>query len=443
MVKQFFDIKRYKKSMTSELILLLGISILLSIVFFVAVYFSGKGILDFYFEDSQYLKHVEDKRASELQKYVSENSISTTDTKLLTEWIQERGIPLVTISRNRELLYDSTYTARNPIDQTDSQYLHTTWQYFHKIKFADGSADVLIYEGFEEKYYVILLVISILLSVILMLFLFMKGIQKYINYIRLLKDEIDLIGGGCLTHSIKVQGDDELASLAAGLDHMRFSLLKTHDMEEKMRVAEEELVTGMSHDLRTPLTGLMTYIEIMRKQEENGQKIEGKYLNKAFEKALQMRTLSDQLFEYFLAKRGQEIELEPPKEWNSVIGDYLSEFVYLIQNEGFLVEYKTLENMEHTVSINNDFIGRIFDNLFSNIKKYGDKNMPVVINIMLINKEIGIRIENTIGSNTQYSGSGIGINNINFMMKKMNGRFETNKTKKKYYCTIWFPIIDD
>ena len=191
------------------------------------------------------------------------------------------------------------------------------------------------------------------------------------------------------------------------------------------------------------LTGLMTYIEIMRKQEENGQKIEGKYLNKAFEKALQMRTLSDQLFEYFLAKRGQEIELEPPKELNSVIGDYISELVYLLQNESFLVEYKSLENMEHKVSINNDFTGRIFDNLFSNIKKYGDKNMPVVIDIIHINKEIGVRIENTRGSDTQYSGSGIGIKNINFMMKKMNGRFETNKTKKKYYCTLWFPIIDD
>lgn len=56
---------------------------------------------------------------------------------------------------------------------------------------------------------------------------------------------------------------------------------------------------GMSHDLRTPLTGLMAYLEILKKQQKEGA-VTQEYINKAFDRVLQIRDLSEQMFEYFL-----------------------------------------------------------------------------------------------------------------------------------------------
>lgn len=55
----------------------------------------------------------------------------------------------------------------------------------------------------------------------------------------------------------------------------------------------------MSHDLRTPLTGLMAYLEILKKQQKEGA-VTQEYINKAFDRVLQIRDLSEQMFEYFL-----------------------------------------------------------------------------------------------------------------------------------------------
>lgn len=432
---------KYRKSLTGEMMLLLCKSMVIAVFFFALFYFGSKTILDFYFEDSDYLKRVENKRIEEFQKYITQNNISTKDTTLLTDWIHERNIPLVTISRKRELLYDSTYMARTPIGKTDADYLHKSWQYFHTVEFADGTADVLIYEGYEEKYYISVLVLSILLSVVVMLIIFVQGMKKRVIYIKALKEEIDMIGGGCLTHSIVIQGEDELAGLADGLNKMRMSLLETQEMEEKLRIAEEELVTGMSHDLRTPLTGLMTYLEIMRKQDENGEKIERKYIEKSFDKAVQMRTLSNQMFEYFLAKREQNILLNPPADWQSVTGDYLSEFVCSMQKAGLVVEYKNPGDVCAKIAINDDFWGRIFDNIISNFEKYADPSIPVKLNILFEEKWFGIRIENKIIDDwKEKRGNNIGMKNVCFMMKKMNGQCETQIHDGKYIVILWLPI---
>ena len=106
-----------------------------------------------------------------------------------------------------------------------------------------------------------------------------------------------------------------------------------------MRVAQDKLVLGMAHDLRTPLTGLMTYIEILRKQENEG-KVSREYIDKAFDKIFQIRALSDQMFEYFFVFSKEKIDLESAEEVESAFGDYMSELLALLDYVGFSVNAK-------------------------------------------------------------------------------------------------------
>lgn len=67
----------------------------------------------------------------------------------------------------------------------------------------------------------------------------------------------------------------------------------------------------MAHDLRTSLTGLITFLEIVRKQDSQKDNIT--YLEKAYDKSLQIRSLSDQLFDFFLINSEKQICMEEPE----------------------------------------------------------------------------------------------------------------------------------
>ena len=99
--------------------------------------------------------------------------------------------------------------------------------------------------------------------------IFSYEMQEDLKYIQCLKEEVDVISKGNLQEHVTVTGNDELAQLAGGLERMRQTLIQKEQSEQELRAAQEKLVLGMSHDLRTPLTGLMTYLEILKKQQKN------------------------------------------------------------------------------------------------------------------------------------------------------------------------------
>mgnify|MGYP002226093174 FL=1 len=84
------------------------------------------------------------------------------------------------------------------------------------------------------------------------------------KYIVQLSEEIQAMEGGDLDHPITVQGSDELTTLASSLDSMRLTLRQQHEDEAAAAAKVKNLITEMSHDLRTPLTTLLLYTEILR-----------------------------------------------------------------------------------------------------------------------------------------------------------------------------------
>lgn len=429
------------KTLSQKMFGLLCLGLFAAVVIFLILHFTSQFLLDYYFDNSNYLKQVERERIADLQQYVTKNHVSAMDADKLAEWSGNRDVDYFIISRRRELLFDSSYMARVPIGKTDGDYLHYTWQYMYTVTFEDGDADVLIYEGFESKYYVIVLIGCILAGVLVLLFILIRGVQKEVRYIQELREEVDLIKGGYLEHSIDVKGQDELAQLAYGLNQMRLSLKETNEREEDMKVAEDELITGMSHDLRTPLTGLMTYLEILRQEESKQGKVSREYIDKAYDKSLQIRNLANQLFDFFLARKEGRLELEPPENIESIFSDYLSEMTGLLESSGFQVNMDALEWKSFQVRVNLDYISRIMNNILSNIQKYAEPNTEICLETSYETNRVGIAIKNEIKSQeSNIEGNGIGIKNVEFMMQKMNGECMTEIKEKDYRIILWFKI---
>ncbi len=419
--------------------LLRGLAAGIFIILF--LYLGSLNLLQHYFCFSGYFRDEEVNRIKELQRYVADNRISAADSRKLKKWAKERNILEFTISREEWLVFNFSYTEE--VSPGSIEINRQGWKSYYTVIFQDGKADVYIYEGYDKKYYYALFVVSVIAGVAVCIGIFIFGIREDITYIQQLKKEIDIISVGNLDKSVTIKGNDEISQLAYGLDQMRQKLNEKKQLENELRTAQEKLVLGMSHDLRTPLTGLITYMEILKKQEQEGR-ASREYIDKAYDKIFLIKNLSDQMFEYFFIDSHKEDILEAPEEVSSAIGDYLSELCAMLEYSGFLADIQYLEWRPVLIQVNIDYIGRIINNIISNLEKYGDKKQDVQIGIIYRQDWICVYIENGIAVPGSYvEGTGIGLRNIALMMKQMGGKSEKQINEKTFVLKLYFPVYKE
>lgn len=432
--------KFWSKTLTRKMIRLLFLGFAVAAVIFLIIFCIGNALLTEYFSRSDFIYNAESAYIKELSTFVQRENIAATDTSRIGEWAHKKGISHFTISRNRVLIYDSTYSDSVILGQTEAESLHYNWQYFHSVTFSDGAADVYIYANYEMKYYLIFYMFDIILCVFIWMSLFAFGTRKEVKYIQHLSRVVAQIELGTLDSEIVIKGKDELGALASGLNQMRLALIEKEENENQLKAAQDKLVLGMSHDLRTPLTGLMAFLEIARKQKSLEEC--DNYIEKAYTKAGQIRDLSNQLFEFFLVNSEQPIKLEIPENVEYALGEYLSELCVLLEMDGYHVSIDHLYWEPVQTQICTDYAGRIIDNLVSNIKKYADPNTPVILSAEYNASYASITIQNKSAQPNQYvHGTGIGVKNIHAMMSQMNGFCKVKIEPDAYSIILGFPIV--
>lgn len=432
--------KFWNKTLTRKLIRLLLLGFGIAIIVFLIMFHLINVFLEEYFFSSNFIYNSESTYIEELKNYIEEENLAATDTEKLGEWAHKKGIRHFTISRNRVLIYDSTYSNSIVLGNTESEALHYNWQYFYSVKFSDGYADVYIYANYEMKYYLLCYISLAFFSVCIWISFFVLGIRKEVKYIQQLSSGVSKIESGSLTYEIPIMGNDELGTLAYGLNQMRLALIEKQERENQMKTAQEKLVLGMAHDLRTPLTGLMAFLEIAKKQKTLKNCYE--YIEKSYSKTLQIRDLSNQLFDFFLINSESPMKLEEPEIVEYALGEYLSELYGLLEMDGYQVFIDKLYWEPVQVRICADYVGRIIDNLVSNIRKYADPNMPIILSSKYNKSSASIIIQNTAAEPNHFvQGTGIGTKNIHKMMQQMHGTTDITIQPNLYSITLNFPVI--
>ena len=211
---------------------------------------------------------------------------------------------------------------------------------------------------------------------------------------------MQVLAGGDLTYRVVSNGRDELAELGRSIEEMRLAVLEQMKRENEAILANSRLITSLSHDLRTPLTKLMGYLEILRHGKCRDEAQRAEYLRRAADKALQMRALSDEMFRHFQV--GDSSELTEEKETVSgpvFLGQLLAEQCFDLTDAGFSVEPPVLEGDYH-LSVRTEDICRVFDNLFTNLKKYADPAAPIQVSVREEGERVVVALRNRAGRKT-------------------------------------------
>lgn len=215
---------------------------------------------------------------------------------------------------------------------------------------------------------------------IIMVSLFTRAKLKYIKEIC---SGLNEIAKGKLECKIRENGKDELQLIAVNINNMAEELERKIENERRLEQSKQDLITNVAHDLRTPLTNIIGYIEIIREGSYKSENELLKYVDIISKKAEGLKKLINDLFMYTKLSSGR-VKLNISKfSINELIEQLIDEYIDLFESNNLrLIDDLTSETI--VVNGDPDKLARIFDNLFTNAIKYSIK--PSEVNLKLIKK---------------------------------------------------------
>ncbi len=430
-IKEFF--KPY--GLRARFAISLSISAILCIILFLILYSICDYSLTNHYEKSEVSDSLIKNELKSLQNYINDNNISSSELQQLKNWEQKSPVTLLELYADNKCIYSSLY------DITDNETYYDGNRYeghTFSINLQDTKTTAVLYFDFTYRYYMIGTIASFVIAFTVFVFVFLRSNQKLINYICRLNEEVQILEGGNLNYQVSVEGNNEITDLANSMNRMRETFWQQMETEQSLYRANKRLVTQMSHDLRTPLTGIMLYLEILRSHKYKSDKELQDYLEKIYSKANQMKQMSDHLFEYSLIETSEK--KNNPQNMQIAFGEIINNFKDELSARGFWV-ILDIEWSSCYVNVNGEFLQRIFDNVISNILKYADRSEKVTISTVDTGESCGFSVMNTCSvSNNQSEGNGIGIESIRTMMQQMGGTCTAKHTESCFEITLLFPI---
>ena len=432
--------KHKPTGLTARFTLLLLASFAAAAVVFCTVRFGGGMLLRQYFSTSDFQQRYNERRIQDLLSYVDEHDLATTDTEAITRWVEKHHLILLEIYRFNVLRYTSSAPEESLSNDTEAPYY--AWLSYYQIPFADGTAEVVIYADDTYRFFTWLTAAALGAALIVFPLVFLRDTRSLVRYIKKLSGEIQVMEGGDLDVPITLQGKDELFLLARCLDSMRRAFKAQKEEETNLYSANQAMVTAMSHDLRTPLTTLQIYTDILRLNKYTPEQMD-EYLEIIDSKAAQIKQLSENIFEYSLISKQRSVQLEEPRPIREVFHDRLSEMAALLAQKQFRFDLE-LDWPEILVAVNSQYIKRLIDNLSSNLEKYADAEYPVLIRIEESENGASILFQNVVSAEPpEQEGTHIGLTNMEAMMQKMGGRFRAGQTATLFQVELWFPAAQE
>lgn len=204
-------------------------------------------------------------------------------------------------------------------------------------------------------------------------------VKKLLQPVDILARAAGRVEAGDFTQSIDYQGRDEFSSVCAAFNRMQEHLLEEQKKNAAYEQARTDLVAGISHDLRTPLTSVKGYIKGLRDGVAQTPERQRQYLDVAYRKACDMDILLQRLFYFSRLETGNLPLLREDTDLRDFVRRFTSEAGPELAQAGGHIELTVLSS-PHPVSIDSEQLYRVLNNLKDNALRYAGTE-PLVISL--------------------------------------------------------------
>ncbi|EHI62013.1 sensor histidine kinase, partial [Hungatella hathewayi] len=128
-------------------------------------------------------------------------------------------------------------------------------------------------------------IVYVLIGIVMFAITFLLMQEKSIRYIDRISAAMQNISEGDLNTTVEVIGDDEFSGMAANLNKMVEDIRELMDKERESERTKNELITNVAHDLRTPLTSIIGYLELLSGPAQMSPEMQKKYIDITYTKA--------------------------------------------------------------------------------------------------------------------------------------------------------------
>lgn len=262
---------------------------------------------------------------------------------------------------------------------------------FSSYLYATGSENAAV------RYFTLSSQISVLLYVLLGILIFAVTFlllqRRTAQNIQTIAMAVEQISAGDLSTQLEIEGEGELAMIAENINKMEADIRKLMEKERESERSKNELITNVAHDLRTPLTSIMGYMDLLIKNESLDPALRKKYLDIVYSKSRRLEKLIEDLFGFTKLTYGKMSMKVGEVDIVKLLSQILEESYPSFEKKG--LSYELISNTSsEIITADGDLLARVFDNLISNAIKYGADGKRVVVRLTTDHETVTVRVVN-------------------------------------------------
>ena len=206
--------------------------------------------------------------------------------------------------------------------------------------------------------------------------------RRSLHYLTRLAEGVEEIAKGHLDTRLPVYGDDEFTEMAENINRMTAQLQELLKLERESEQAKTDLITNIAHDLKTPLTSIIGYLELLsgKNSFRLPQELRDKYLSIAVNKSRRLQQLITDLFDFTKLSYGKITMKVSYVDIVKLIEQLLEEAYPNFVQQNLSYELRSNVNALE-IAADGTLIARLFDNLIGNAIKYGAEGKKVIVRI--------------------------------------------------------------
>lgn len=254
-----------------------------------------------------------------------------------------------------------------------------------------GKEDSLQAVFYQPDSIIVLLYVLIGIATFSLTFLLLQ--RSSMDYITRISMAIQNISEGDLNTMVEVVGDDEFSAMASNLNKMVADIRQLMDKERESERTKNELITNVAHDLRTPLTSIIGYLELLSGSTNLTPEMKEKYIDITYKKAKRLEKLIEDLFGFTKLNYGKVSMKVSQVDIVKLLSQLLEEFYpnFMDKNLSYELQSNVPAKM---INADGNLLARLFDNLINNAIKYGAEGKRILVKIHATESIVTISVTN-------------------------------------------------